>query len=205
MKPIQKSLLFLSVIFVSCQPAVRSNFGLYRWKAQTLDGQMIDFSSLNTRALVLNFYSPTCGPCVDEIPALKEFYTTVQKKGGTMYLVLERKPDANGLTLPTSASDQSVFEATRDRMKQDLLKYGISIPVVIMDRQFDIRQDGSTLISGTPETLFIRTKPLILEYNFIGPISTAKNLTDLTRDTRYQFALKKLDELVQENASAYQE
>ena len=78
-------------------------------------------------------------------------------------------------------------------IRKDIYSYSISIPFVITSETFRI--GPQELVKATPETLFFRTKPLVLEYNFIGPLSYAKTKKELLKDSRFRFALERIEEI----------
>ncbi len=199
-----KRVFFLSAVLcffgvISCRPGLASNLNVDHWSAVDAADAPVHFAELKTAGLILNFYSPTCGPCIQEIPALNAYYRETQKRNMQMYMALEQNPSAHGLTPAADASPAQIRGLIRDRMKQDIARYKIEIPFVIMDSSFKVSTiavgspDG--LITGTPETLLFRTNPLSLDYNFVGPISAAPDEKTAVKDVRFIFALKKLDEL----------
>ena len=171
--------------------SARSNFGVDQWSGRLLDGSVIHFSQIDAPKLVLNFYSPTCQPCIQEIPALEHFAAEAAKRKIPVYVALESSPSSHGLNLPADATPEDRFQAIRNRMMEDIQKYSMRLPVVVMDDNFRINPEYGT-VTGTPETLIFSTKPLLLRYNFIGPIGTAQDAATIERQPRYQFALERL-------------
>ena len=43
-------------------------------RARSIDGRSVDTSALAGRAYVVNFFNSWCIPCLDELPALRDFY-----------------------------------------------------------------------------------------------------------------------------------
>ena len=64
--------LLLSVLAGCARP--KTPFSLDEWTGRTLDGAEVRFSEVSEPALILNFYSPTCQPCIEELPALEILY-----------------------------------------------------------------------------------------------------------------------------------
>ncbi|MCE9597202.1 MAG: TlpA family protein disulfide reductase [Spirochaetia bacterium] len=191
--PLKKTLLvvpFLLCLTV-CRPQETPNFGVDRWSGKLLDGTAIRFADTKAPHLVINFYSPTCEPCIQEIPALELLSEEAKRRNIPMYMALEGNPISHGLNLPAGAAAEDVFDAIRNRMLEDIQKYSIRIPVLIMDPEFKIDPRAGT-VTGTPETLVFSMNPMMLRYNFIGPISVSNNPERITRESRYQFALEKL-------------
>ncbi len=192
MKRIAVALLLMSAVM--CSPEQRSNLGVEKWSGWTLDGQHVRLASLPGPALVVNFYSPICKPCIEELPALERFYEEARRMGVPMFLALEPDLEKNGIEGLQLTDPEKIREQLVARMMQDISRYNIKIPVLIMDPPFQI--DAGNLVTGTPETLLFRTSPLRLHYNFIGPLTSARNEEELKRSSRYQFALFKLKETV---------
>lgn len=196
MKPVAALLLaFWTLTFAQCSPKPRSNLGVDRLSGWTLDGRQVHLASLQAPALVLNFYSPICKPCIEELPALHRFYEEAVRSGIPMYIALEPDLEKNGIEGVNTADEAEIRKHLFARMLEDVKQYDIKIPVMILDRPFAI--EPGNLVTGTPETLLFRTAPLRLHYNFIGPLSTAKNDGELARSSRFRFALEKLKETVQ--------
>ncbi len=190
-KKIQILVCLLLTGLTACRPEARSNFGVEQWGGRLLDGTMIRFSEVDAPGLVLNFYSPTCGPCIEEIPTFEQFAKEAGRRKIPAYLVLDGHPSSHGLNLPADATPEDRFAVIRNRMLEDIRKYSIRVPVVVMDDLFAINKQYG-IITGTPETLIFSTKPLVLRYDFVGPIGTQKDPASIEKQTRYQFALERL-------------
>jgi thiol-disulfide isomerase/thioredoxin len=201
MKRIAVLLLLLSLaLLATCSPKQRSNLGVDQLSGWTADGKQVQLASLRAPAVVLNFYSPTCKPCIEELPALERFYEEASRLGVPMYLTLEPDLEKNGVEGVQTTDAGQIREHLIARVMEDVKRYNIKIPVLVLDRPFAI--EPGNLVTGTPETLLFRTAPFRLHYNFIGPVSTASNDEELARSSRYKFAIEKLNETVQ--ADAYQ-
>ncbi|MBX7058057.1 MAG: TlpA family protein disulfide reductase [Leptospirales bacterium] len=185
------SLLFLALAAAQCRPAAHSAFGVGSWQGRSPEGRILRLAELQTPALILNFYSPTCAPCIAELPALNALYREARSRGAKMFLAVELDPEEFQIALAPAASEEERFQAVVARLRQDVVRYHIEPPILIMDPDFRI-DPSSGLITGTPETLFFRTAPLRLDYNFIGPITTARDGATIAADTRYQFAVRAL-------------
>lgn len=188
--PLKKiRLVWLLLILAACRPEERSNFGVEAWSGRLLDGSVVRFSDLPQKQILINFYSPTCQPCITELPALELLRKEAAARGIPFYMALEPSAGAHGLT--ATGSVESTFEVIRNRMLEDVQKYRITIPVMIMDPPFQI-EPGSSTVTGTPETLVLSTRPLLLKYNFIGPISMSQKPREIELETRYKFVLERL-------------
>jgi thiol-disulfide isomerase/thioredoxin len=194
----KKTLLYFSgvvVFWLSILPGCsrqKTPFQLEKWRARTLDGSQVSFSNISSSLLILNFYSPTCQPCVEELPALEILYERARKKGATMFIVLEGNPASHGLS--ETANPEESYISIRNRMINDVNRYHITIPVAIIDPEFPVFGEKG-LITGTPETLILKTAPLVPKYNFVGPIASAGKIDEMLKDERLIFILSRLDEL----------
>lgn len=90
-------------------------------------------------------------------------------------------PDAE----PTSSFDE-LYPKAKAIMEKEVSEKKIDLPILIMKRPFRVSQ-GDGLITGRPETLLFKTKPLILFYNFIGPISEEKELNLIQTENKVKF------------------
>jgi thiol-disulfide isomerase/thioredoxin len=142
--------------------------------------------------LLLNFYSPTCIPCIEELPALHILYQRARERGIPFYIVVEGNPESHGL--PSAVTDEEAYRSIRDRLMQDVKRYNIAIPMAVIDGGITV-MGGGGLITGTPETIILSTNPLTLRYNFVGPVSSTHNPDEMERDSRFQFILNRLESL----------
>ena len=199
-------IIYVSLLFfVFCRPKLSSNFGVREWVGYDLAYKQIRFDELKTNGLVLNFYSPICLPCLAELPALEQVYERLQKKNIAMYIALSSQLSINGIEATNVEKMSDMVDEEIDgeekfklrhkkiaeRMKKDQRDYKILIPIIVMYDDFKIA--SNELVQATPETLLFKTKPLRLRYNFIGPLSTAKSQKALLEDSRFNFALSKLE------------
>ena len=190
--------VIILVSLLSCGPKPHSNLGVDDWSGTTIDGSQVQLKDIDTNAVILNFYSPICLPCIEELPSLEKFYQEVKQKQAVMFLAVEHNLERNGIDNVNTNDIAKIQSLLIERVKQDVKRYGIQIPILIMNKPFLIEQNQ--IVTGTPETLFFRTQPLRLHYNFIGPISIATNSADLEKSSRYQFAISKLNEtLISDN------
>ena len=90
-----KLIIILILIFFSfCAREHVSNFSVNQMEAVTLDGKSIKLSSLKADRLALNIYSPTCVPCVKELPVLGLLYDEFKAKG-SVKLFIAIDPETN--------------------------------------------------------------------------------------------------------------
>ncbi len=187
--PFLKLLLTVAVAgSVSCSTEVPAdNFRLELLKGRDLQGNPVDFTSFPK--VVVNFYSPVCVPCIEELPALHLMAEELTAKNVPLYMVVEGNPEAHEV-YPDSDDPESVYKAIRDRIHKDTVRYGITLPVVVLDPAFRVSPEYG-LITGTPETLIMQNNPLRILYNFIGPVSRYHSPEEIRADSRFQFAVSK--------------
>lgn len=53
-----------------------------------MDGNLVKLSSFRGKTVILNFWTITCGPCKDEIPALAELQKIVEKRSDVVLLTI---------------------------------------------------------------------------------------------------------------------
>ena len=133
----------------------------------------------------LNFYSPTCIPCVKELPALNYLHSQIENNDVAIYIAVDPYIIVENDLL---AKEEIIKEATLI-MKKEVVKRGIRLPVIILDKNV-VKEGG--LLTGTPETLLMETDPLLLYYNFIGAISEKQSPQEIIADNKVKFFTKML-------------
>ena len=161
-------LLLSSVLLFVCRPQAISNFGVEDWYAYDLNYKQVKFAALpQKKRLILNFYSPTCVPCIKELPALELLYRKAHSKDLIMFLALVPQLD---LDSKESSADKLDFREKHSKLAQiirkDIYRYGISIPFVIMSENF--RVGPQELVQATPETLFFVRRPCVWNITLSG-------------------------------------
>lgn len=183
MKPIFIFLIF--TLLTNCFSKKQSNFDISLYEGVDLSGKNRLLSELPLRRLAINVYAPTCIPCVKEIPALNFLFQDISKdKSIGFYLVVDPYdivPDSD-----PSMSFEELFPKAKSIMEKEVLDKKIELPILIMKRPFRVSQ-GDGLITGRPETLLFKTNPLILYYNFIGPLSEEKDLNLIQNENKVKF------------------
>ncbi len=179
---------------MACRPIPKSNLGVEKWFAYDFKKKKkVSLANIQAQGLILNFYSPICKPCIQELPALGILHEKAQKKNVSLFLMLSPNLRDNGL----SDSPQKSFEEQRDliirTIQKDIINYAIHIPVLIMEPLF--RFGREKMIQATPETLFFRMNPFRLDYSFIGPLTDERTKEGMLQNSRFLFALRKLYEL----------
>ncbi|MBK7057454.1 MAG: TlpA family protein disulfide reductase [Leptospiraceae bacterium] len=178
-------IFLLTAFLANCYSQKQSNFDVSLYEGLDLLGKPIVLAELPLRRLAINVYAPTCIPCVKEIPALNYLFQEVNKdKSLGLYMVVDPYdivPDAE----PTSSFDE-LYPKAKAIMEKEVSEKKIELQILIMKRPFRVSQ-GDGLITGRPETLLFKTKPLILFYNFIGPISEEKELNLIQTENKVKF------------------
>ncbi len=184
MKP--NILIFLLILLTSfnCRTKRVSNFYLDSFAGKDLEGKEIQFRDLNFPRIALNVYSPTCIPCFKEIPTLNYLREEMLKSHlGEFFMVVD----------PFSIVDESenksfeeIYPKAVQLMKEEVKNRNITLPIIIMRPPFKVTP-GNGLITGTPETLLLKTNPLILYYNFIGSISEKDTMEAIQNDLKVKF------------------
>ena len=178
-------IFLLTAFLANCYSQKQSNFDVSLYEGLDLLGKPIVLAELPLRRLAINVYAPTCIPCVKEIPALNYLFQEVNKdKSLGLYMVVDPYdivPDAE----PTSSFDE-LHPKAKAIMEKEVSEKKIDLQILIMKRPFRVSQ-GDGLITGRPETLLFKTKPLILFYNFIGPISEEKELNLIQTENKVKF------------------
>ena len=75
-----KSMLFITLLV--CATVARADLML-----ETLDGKDISLSSLKGKWVFINYWASWCGPCLDEISALNQFYKDNKDKSVEVFAV----------------------------------------------------------------------------------------------------------------------
>ena len=183
------TLLFF--FLVHCYAKVESNFNIDQWQGLDLQGNTVILKDLNYKRIALNVYSQTCKPCIEEIPTLNYLDSEIKKdKSLKLYLVV----DPYDITEKNRTETFSVvYPLATKIMQEEKTKRSIQAEILIMQPPFKISPPPEQgLITGRPETLLFKTNPLLLYYNFIGPISTSKEIQDIQKEAKVLFFLKML-------------
>ncbi|MDF3819556.1 hypothetical protein P3G55_06580 [Leptospira sp. 96542] len=178
------ALYLFALIFLSCAPDKTSYFGEPSWKGLLADGTEVNFGDLPQRYIALNVYSPDCVPCWKEIPALNLIHAEISAKHPNKAIYMVVDPAQILVDAKPNLSFGETYALAKDRMAKEVKERGIKLPIVFMKPPFSVT---GGLISGTPETLLLETKPLRLFYNFIGAITEETDQTKLPTDTKFQF------------------
>ncbi len=149
-------------LFVTIASAVHLNAPAPDFCLKDLNGRKVSLADLKGRAVVLNFWSTTCPPCVAEIPALNALYHNLAGSG----LVV--------LGIALDPSDKPVRElARRQRIEYPLLidssqevyfdAYGLfGQPVsILIDRTGMVREKIIGQVNWTSPEMVTKIKSLL--------------------------------------------
>lgn len=192
---------FIFIISFSLISCVQKNYDRYfnGISARNLQGERFYLSQIPEKVLILNFYSPICVPCIEELPALHLIYEESKKYDFMMFLGVEPNLEKNISQIPDPYKNKDFNEESflylANELKKEVQIRNIEIPFIILDPPFRI--DTKEFITGTPETLIFTTNPLRLRYNFIGPIATSTSKKEILNNSRFQFFLQLLKTLHQ--------
>jgi thiol-disulfide isomerase/thioredoxin len=183
---LKKILGFIIIVHLSsCFTKQESNFNLQEWQALDLKGNPVRLSELNYKKFAINVYSPDCIPCVKEIPTMNLLYAFFEPtKLYTIYLVVD---PYDIIESEETESFESIYPKAVARMNAEIQNKKIELPVLIMKKPFRVSTMKQGLITGRPETLLFKTFPLVLYYNFIGPISEAIEKKEIEKEPKVIF------------------
>jgi hypothetical protein len=176
-------LLILTTSF-NCRTKRVSNFYIDSFAGKDLLGKEIEFRDLNFPRVAINVYSPTCIPCFKEIPTLNYLREEMLRSHlGEFFMVVDPYSIVEGSENKTF---EEVYPLAVRLMQEEVSKRNITLPIIIMRPPFKVTP-GAGLITGTPETLLLKTNPLILYYNFIGSISEKETIEAIQNDLKVKF------------------
>ena len=192
-------LLLVGCLFLisgACRPGVHTSPEILSLEGRTLEGNDVPLKTVESRGVVLNFYSPTCIPCIEELPALHILYDQARSLGIEMYLAVSPDLESNGVDILKASSDpdfKEMYPLLKARLEQDIERYNIRIPMMVLKPPFEIKEKGP--VTGTPETIFLMTDPLRLHYNLVGPVTLGQSQEEVLSSSRFRFALDLLTQL----------
>ena len=185
---------FISFFVGFCANQESSNFQIDKFNGVELEtGKHIFFSKIkNSQNLVLNVYAPKCPPCLAEINTLEYLYEEIQKKKDIqLFMIVDPELTLNRVDITTeNKTTEQILKEAAEVMRKEKEKYNISLPIILMHKPFKISTKG--LVTGMPETLLFKTSPLILYYNFLGPIAIEKDLEKIKKEPKVLFLKRML-------------
>ncbi len=183
-------IFLITFLLISCKKSIDYNHYFRNLVFRTLDDQIFRIEEIKTKGIIINFYSPTCLPCIEELPALHLLYSESENFNFSMFLAVESSLEKHLPEIPDGFDELNFDEKSKNLLIQVLRKEiqqrNIQIPMILVDRPFRI--DSDQMITGTPETLFFSTNPLNLHYNIVGPITNQTNQELIRKDSKYIFA-----------------
>ena len=111
---------------------------------ESLDGSVFDLSDLQGQVVLINFWSPDCQPCLDELPDLQAVWEAYE----------DQRVAFIGLSLPTLEDD----------VRESVSRFDLTYPIAL-DTGAPIRYG----ITGVPETFLIGATGEVA-YVHIGPV-----------------------------------
>jgi peroxiredoxin len=150
------------------------------FELSSIDGTMVKLSSFRGKTVVLNFWTKTCEPCLEEMPALAELAKIVRARGDIVVLTVSTDdgPDAVRDTLKVALDGEVPFPVLFDPESDVVLgKYGTKLfpetwiidPDGVIRARFDGARDWSDSValqiaesvggSGSCPVQFSRGKP----------------------------------------------
>lgn len=152
-----------------CSPTclLRPNYAGYDRKApdfklKDLKGQEVSLSSFRGKVVVLNFWTKTCGPCLEEMPALAELARVLKPMKDVAVVTVSTDDTAQDATdtLKTVLKDETPFVVLMDPTAEVVKgKYGTSLypETWIIDKDGVIRArfDGTREWAGASVVQFV--------------------------------------------------
>jgi len=118
------------------------------FSVELLDGSPFTLSEANEDVAVINFWSPDCQPCLDELPDLQAVWKEYQRRGVAFV----------GISLPNLKQD------VRDTVSE----LGVTYPMAL-----DTMTPVEYGITGVPETYLVGSEGEVA-YVHIGPVSAQR-------------------------------
>ncbi|WCL49943.1 hypothetical protein [Leptospira sp. GIMC2001] len=183
---ISRLLILLTFLFSSnCLKDATDQMGMGVFTGAFLsNSEKVNLSELPHEVLALNVYSPNCPPCVRELPTLHRIQERFSKDPRFgIYIVVDPIQVSESVEGDFGSSDPVI--RAQAIMKQEILTQKIKIPVIFLDSPFRI--EPGSFVTGTPETIMVRTKPWNIFYNFIGSISEKRTDVEIDSDSKVRF------------------
>ncbi|MET0298732.1 MAG: TlpA disulfide reductase family protein [Flavitalea sp.] len=79
--------------FISARDSCMIGAPLPRIKSKTLSGKQINTDNLKGKIVILNFWSTTCGPCIEEMPGLNKLIDSGEHKDVVFLSFAPEKPE----------------------------------------------------------------------------------------------------------------
>ena len=82
-------LLFITIALLSCSQVGKS---LPEFEYQSLDGQVMNNASLDSKIVVINVWATWCGTCLEEIPELNRLVDKYKEHDEVIFLAFSDEP-----------------------------------------------------------------------------------------------------------------
>nr|WP_299340093.1 TlpA disulfide reductase family protein [Allomuricauda sp.] len=87
--------VFVGKVFASDATIIKSeNRKLledYNWRLSNAEGKSLNFSELEGKVVLINFWATWCPPCVAEMPSLNDLYTDYQDKVAFVFVASDKE------------------------------------------------------------------------------------------------------------------
>ncbi len=179
---------------VGCLREESNQLGLGEWRGVSLEtGEEVRFRDLPYEVLALNVYGLNCPPCWKEIPALNRIGEKLSADPRFALflivdpiLILESSQEGRKNSQLSSEDWKRVVEI----MNREKQLRNIQVPIYLMKPPFRVSPDS--FVTGTPETILVRTRPWNLYYNFIGSLSEKQDVASIDADPKVRFLMAKM-------------
>ncbi len=85
---VHAAIVLFFFVFFACGNKQATTDGIVNFTATDLDGKTMEFLQYRGKTVVLNVWATWCGPCLKEIPDLKEIHREFKDKGVVVLGVL---------------------------------------------------------------------------------------------------------------------
>ncbi|GAB3533012.1 TlpA disulfide reductase family protein [Pontibacter brevis] len=132
------------------------------FKVTTLDGTVVELTKLKDKVVVLNFWSTTCKPCIEEMPALNELVRSYKGKN-VVFLSLAPEDAETLRKFFVKFPFDYTPAADTEKVRADIFKLQKIVPYsVIIDKEGKIKKMWFGSLPGR-EQIFSQYTPLIDE------------------------------------------
>ena len=132
------------------------------FKVTTLDGTVVELSKLKGKVVVLNFWSTTCKPCIEEMPALNELVRSYSDKE-VIFLSLAPEDTETLKKFFVRFPFDFTPVANAEKVKSEIFKLQTIVPYsVIIDKESKIKKMWFGALPER-EQIFSQYTPLIDE------------------------------------------
>jgi hypothetical protein len=176
--------------FTNCLSQDTNQMGSRDWKGIFLEtGESISLADLPHSVIALNVYAPNCIPCWKEIDVLNRINARLSKdENFGIYMIVDPQLVAESVEGFSDGGD--FMKYATEIMKREHKERNIQMKIILMEPPF--RVSNASFVTGTPETILVRTNPWNIYYNFIGAISDEKEISKIDNDPKVKFFFSSL-------------